>query len=1091
MANFSLSHTGSAGTGWRVNAEQFAANALHGVNFQSGASFAPTDDFAAAVEAVGVRHLRFPGGHVENTIDVTRLENGRLRAEIRDFLDWCVANSSPGHEFQVTFVLPTKVNYTQKQIADFVHLLMSEYGDVISAFEIGNEYSIGDKETNANRSIHPEYIPGSDHIAAMNEAEYGIAANRTILGVQDALDRLAVTHRAEGWDPAILVQMSEPSGKASSYKGSGNYDLANEAIVSMLSARAIAAIDGTVAHYYYNKGHEDDPAFAHDWTEIRRLDERLANFNEHLGKQVDLYITEWNVLTSNYDQLGLVGASVILEMFESMVRMGVKDAHVWPLQHRTGNTMAGDRMDGEADLSITGTALKMMADRLYPEQSETGRTVRFESMDSRWSGAAAAVEINHYASVYGDVLYISLRDDAPGSVTLDLSRLLTGAADAELRQLGIAPGSSDGFSDFAHDNGLNRISKRYIDQAELNELSRLAFFDPNNPNHVDYRNGAIRTYLPDPDTIFPLVANPRQIEDYYFAGEADVRAQLRDITGRLGGDGRAVLQMRPYEVVEVTIDRAWQQTGGNGNDSLLGGSGLDVLSGLGGNDTLRGGERDDTLLGGTGDDLLLGGSGDDLLDGGGGTDTLLGHDGNDTIRTGSGQSRVDGGAGTDLLEIAANRAEMTFVHEGGVLVARGASHVIRIEGIETVRFQNGVVALSDLVNVPPLSEPPPPDDPTPPPTGTNRLVTGTDGADRLTGGTGNDTIRAMAGNDLVHLRQGNDLFEEAATSFTSDNDTVFGGHGDDVMRGLGGNDVYYGEWGNDRLTGGAGADRLFGGDGSDTIEGGAGNDHVYGGRHNDVLRGLDGLDSIVGAGGDDWIQGGAGGDTLRGGAGTDTIEGGDGRDLVWLGGGNDLYTDTDQDGVDGRDTVYGNGGNDRIATGGGNDLIYGHRGSDTLLGGAGDDMLFGGDQDDRLEGGTGHDTVVGGNGRDLVFMEDGDDVWLDNDQLEFGNDTVFGGAGEDVFYSRRGDDRLTGGAGADTFVFAAQIDRDVITDFQVGIDQLRIDTGLWGGPLTEARLEAISTVVGGNLVLDFGGGHSLTLQGVTETDSLWQDIVLA
>ena len=47
-----------------------------------------------------------------------------------------------------------------------------------------------------------------------------------------------------------------------------------------------------------------------------------------------------------------------------------------------------------------------------------------------------------------------------------------------------------------------------------------------------------------------------------------------------------------------------------------------------------------------------------------------------------------------------------------------------------------------------------------------------------------------------------------------------------------------------------------------------------------------------------------------------------------------------------------------------------------------------------------------------------------------------GGAGRDVLEGGKGRDELTGGAGADNFVFAGASGRDLITDFEDGVDTL-------------------------------------------------------
>lgn len=59
-----------------------------------------------------------------------------------------------------------------------------------------------------------------------------------------------------------------------------------------------------------------------------------------------------------------------------------------------------------------------------------------------------------------------------------------------------------------------------------------------------------------------------------------------------------------------------------------------------------------------------------------------------------------------------------------------------------------------------------------------------------------------------------------------------------------------------------------------------------------------------------------------------------------------------------------------------------------------------------------------------------------------GGDILRGGDGDDLLDGGLGDDVYTGGAGADTFVLASGQGIDTITDFEVGIDQIRLGTGL-------------------------------------------------
>ena len=71
----------------------------------------------------------------------------------------------------------------------------------------------------------------------------------------------------------------------------------------------------------------------------------------------------------------------------------------------------------------------------------------------------------------------------------------------------------------------------------------------------------------------------------------------------------------------------------------------------------------------------------------------------------------------------------------------------------------------------------------------------------------------------------------------------------------------------------------------------------------------------------------------------------------------------------------------------------------------------------------------GGNGKDTLYGTSGDDF-------------LNGGNGKDILIGGLGEDVLTGGNGKDTFVFAAADGSDIITDFAVGQDIIRLIDGL-------------------------------------------------
>jgi Ca2+-binding RTX toxin-like protein len=98
-----------------------------------------------------------------------------------------------------------------------------------------------------------------------------------------------------------------------------------------------------------------------------------------------------------------------------------------------------------------------------------------------------------------------------------------------------------------------------------------------------------------------------------------------------------------------------------------------------------------------------------------------------------------------------------------------------------------------------------------------------------------------------------------------------------------------------------------------------------------------------------------------------------------------------------------------------------------------------------------------------------------------GNSNVLEGqGGNDRIAGRGGNDTLTGGAGVDTFVFNAGFGADTITDFTagaaIGHDAIEFGTGVFA---SYAAVQAVMTEAGANVVIDAGGGHTLTIQNVT------------
>jgi Ca2+-binding RTX toxin-like protein len=482
--------------------------------------------------------------------------------------------------------------------------------------------------------------------------------------------------------------------------------------------------------------------------------------------------------------------------------------------------------------------------------------------------------------------------------------------------------------------------------------------------------------------------------------------------------------------------------GGAGADQLFGGEGMDTIDfgsssigvsvnlstgqGLGGEaegDTYSGIEQ---VLGSSGNDTLIGTDAADRLFGGLGVDALFGGNGNDWLGTGLGT--IDGGAGDDFIE--------SFV---GAAIINGG------DGIDTLSYRNSNLHVNvDL----------------------NR----TDGQ-RL-GWAHGDVISNV--ENLIGSERFNDhLIGNAADNTISGlggNDYIDGSLGADQLFGGNGNDTLHGGAGNDTIVGGAGADMLFGGEGIDTLDYSASttgvsvdlwSNRVSGGEaEGDVIVGFEQIigtssNDILFAGvvgrfidagqGNDWLAihagtalGGEGDDFIDSYAGAAVIDGGSGIDTVSYfhsEGGvrvNLTLTGAQQGGFAHGDILSGIEnlvGSERFG-----DELIGNSLDNTLTGLGGDDLINGGSGADRLFGGSGADRLHGGLGDDAIHGEDGNDLlygWG-------GDDIIFGGRGSDAIWSAAGNDTIYGGEARDIFIFEAGGGRDVIADFQDGIDRINI-----------------------------------------------------
>lgn len=463
---------------------------------------------------------------------------------------------------------------------------------------------------------------------------------------------------------------------------------------------------------------------------------------------------------------------------------------------------------------------------------------------------------------------------------------------------------------------------------------------------------------------------------------------------------------------------------------------------------------------------VLGGDGVLELRGTNFNDRLIGSDANEWFITERGNDTVDGGGGIDRVRydrdgVAAINVDLAANTASGTWGDQSFSDTLyNIEQIRGSRTGNDLILGDDTDNW--LWG-----------LGGNDTLAGRGGTNFLFGGPGTDTVildGALADAVVDYHDEGvritfgdSDNFISEVELFQFDDatltlaqieallpsgETIIGTDGDDSIVGTGGDDV---------IAGGAGADTLSGGGGDDVISGSTEDDLIYGGSGNDNIGGGTGNDTIYGGPGDDTIGGGQGDDVIYGDSGDDALSGGVGND-----------------------EVYGGDGNDTIGGSLGNDTIRGDAGDDSLGGGTGRDLLYGGTGNDSIGGGEGDDTIYGGAGQD--FLAGGGR-----------NDLIFGGDGNDTINSGAGNDEMFGGSGADLFIFNSFTDgeRDVIGDFEVGVDRIRL-SGVEGQGL-QGRFNALDltniTVNGAPAVEIEYDGHVIVLQGVRANDLSLSDFL--
>ncbi len=819
------------------------------------------DHFLTAIDELDIFDLRYPAGQPDKVYEAGLLDNDRLPNHVVKFFD-----SLEGRTGQVVVVTPAGSSYTGPvELQRFVELVMESYGSKVRAFEVGNEYW--------------QY---------QGESDYGKVANEAVLAISAGIDSQRI-------DTDIWVQMANASGSSSDFHQHptlGWQDRtieANKAIIDQLSERALNAIDGVVEHSY-NRDTGQILGNEIDATNMLWLD--VETWREHTGRDFDLALTEWNIRTSNEDQLGVKSASTLVQHFENLVKLGADDMHVWSPQHNTTTDLAGSRdvlLDDDTGVvinTVIGATFDLMS------SSIVGKSL----LNLRDSGSGDFISTHGYANDSEATIYVASRSEQSEAISFSIGSVFDGAVLRSATKIGYdsSAGSSDGVHWF-------QPEKRFVESSSILVDGEKYFLNEHDANAaVD----VLRIPTSQEESAFKFTLRPYELVQLTYSLPGDQQFNGTALNDRMiyASGGQIVRAFAGDDTVDSgqSADTVY---GGSGNDHLTLGAGDDVAFGEGDNDFISGWGGNDEIFGGQGNDTVYGFQGDDKIDGNAGNDSLRGDDGKDVIFGSAGFDRIEGGNDADRL-YGGDHADQVFGGAGNDSLSGG-------KGFDRLVGGDG-----------------------------HDVLDGGESADVLFGGNGNDLIygglyndRAFGGPgfDTINGDQGNDtLFGEGQADILSGgsgNDQLFGGHGVDQLLGGAGNDFLDGGIHNDRLRGGEGQDILKGGAGFDFLEGDGGNDELYGGNEADRMTGGSGNDTLMGENGIDYLFGGNQDDLMHGGASADVVIGGHGTDTL--------------SGDEGDDRMIGGTGNDLVNGGTGNDEIYGGAGFDTLTGSEGNDTLYG------------------------------------------------------------------------------------------------------------------------------------------------------
>lgn len=742
-------------------------------------------DFEEQSNVLGVTHIRWPGGTISELrqdiydlnlpelYDATHLyaeDATRIRPGLSEMLKYTVSEGKSFSMIVPTFRYTDQIDRGVDDLSNFLtRLLAGHYGSLPNdlTIEIGNEYC-----TSQNFSQHPE--------------EYGRVASTLVEAASQVISDS--TLNPDDVSIKIAVQMGYSSQDDMAIRGA-------------FTPEALSSIDSLVVHALpinlrnLNAPIDGGTNGDEQLSLVERTDFYFKAWTEAISAaggrpDPELYLSAWTVgapahdsseVLLEYQDYGLPGASVALELFSGFASIGADKAAFWGLDVDNLNHFINDEGD-LVQISPTGAMFSMLRESivgLSPMQSFQPHS-REDSLIIHSFGGNNKI-----------VIYASANSVPDNGLTtrIDLSALTDPRLESVRTLTAELPPEHNGFKGSA--------------EQELFEVGVIS------KSSAEMHDGVVELRILQPYAVYELTFQTS--EDFPLAGisiRTDIEGTTEDDKIQGTDNEDRIIGLNGDDVIN----------GKDGDDSIIAGAGNDDVNSGRGNDFVAGWAGNDTILGHDGDDLLYGNKGDDVISGDAGNDKISGGIGDDTLVGGSGDDIVVGDAGNDIIEGWRGNDDL----DG----CTGDDRIFGNEGEDRLQGGDGddwIEGGDDDDNL--LGG------------RGDDFLAGQHGDDRLEGWSGNDIIDAGDGDDVIYGGAGEDrLFGgNGADRVLGDggDDFIVGGPGSDILDGGTENDVLEGWGGNDWLFGGGGADHLFGNSGDDWLDGGYGDDLLIGGDGSD------------------------------------------------------------------------------------------------------------------------------------------------------------------------------------------------------------------------------------------------------------------